>query len=89
MEAAEFASSASTMTLYYDAEGNLTDTETEETTTVTFDVASAAINIINLTGTELPSTGGIGTTMFYVLGTFLAVSATILLVTKKRMSMEM
>lgn len=42
-------------------------------------------NIINLSGTVLPSTGGIGTTIFYVVGGGLMVAAAILLITKKRM----
>lgn len=41
--------------------------------------------IINLSGTVLPSTGGIGTTIFYVIGGGLMVAAAILLITKKRM----
>mgnify|MGYP002664756104 CR=1 FL=1 len=36
-------------------------------------------------GITLPSTGGIGTTIFYIVGSLLAVGAVILLVTKKRM----
>jgi len=43
------------------------------------------IKIENKSGTELPSTGGVGTTVFYVLGGILAVGAAVLLVTKKRM----
>lgn len=42
----------------------------------------------NNTGTTLPSTGGIGTTIFYVLGGVLVVGAAVLLVTKKRMSIS-
>ena len=42
--------------------------------------------IANNTGAVLPSTGGIGTTIFYVLGGLLVAGAAILLVTKKRMS---
>lgn len=41
--------------------------------------------IINMSGTVLPSTGGIGTTIFYVIGGGLMVAAAILLITKKRM----
>lgn len=44
-----------------------------------------AFNVENNSGTELPSTGGIGTTIFYIVGSLLAVGAVILLVTKKRM----
>ena len=36
-------------------------------------------------GITLPSTGGIGTTLFYVVGGGLMVAAIVLLVTKKRM----
>ena len=43
------------------------------------------VKVLNQTGTELPSTGGIGTTIFYVLGGVLVVGAAVLLVTKKRM----
>lgn len=42
--------------------------------------------IENLSGTVLPSTGGMGTTIFYVLGSVLVLGAVVLLVTKKRMS---
>ena len=47
--------------------------------------ANKTVNVENKTGTELPSTGGIGTTIFYVLGGILAVGAAVLLATKKRM----
>lgn len=43
------------------------------------------IEIVNQTGSELPSTGGIGTTIFYVLGALLVVGAGVLLVTRRRM----
>ena len=43
-------------------------------------------NVANKAGTLLPSTGGMGTTIFYVLGFVLVVGAGVLLVTKKRMS---
>ena len=46
------------------------------------------VTVTNQAGTELPSTGGMGTTIFYVLGSILLVGAAVLLVTKKRMSVE-
>lgn len=46
--------------------------------------AANEVEVENKSGTELPSTGGMGTTIFYVLGGILAVGAVILLVTKKR-----
>ena len=45
-------------------------------------------NVANNTGTLLPSTGGMGTTIFYVIGSVLVLAAVVLLVTKKRMSMD-
>ncbi len=42
-------------------------------------------NIVNRSGSLLPSTGGIGTTIFYVVGGILVIGAGILLVTKRRM----
>ena len=47
---------------------------------------TAIAKVANSTGTELPSTGGMGTTVFYVLGFALVMGAAVLLVTKKRMS---
>ncbi len=45
-----------------------------------------AQDVINQSGSLLPSTGGIGTTIFYVVGGILVIGAGILLVAKKRMS---
>ena len=50
---------------------------------MTYQTVVAEVN--NQSGTELPSTGGIGTTIFYVVGSILVVAAIVLLVTKKRM----
>ena len=47
---------------------------------------SVTAEVANSAGTLLPSTGGMGTTVFYVLGTVLVMGAVVLLVTKKRMS---
>ncbi len=47
---------------------------------------SVTAKVENQAGTLLPSTGGTGTTIFYVLGSILVIGAVVLLVTKKRMS---
>lgn len=47
---------------------------------------SAKVTVVNNKGSELPSTGGMGTTIFYVVGSILVLGAAILLITKKRMS---
>ena len=44
--------------------------------------------VVNQVGSTLPSTGGMGTTIFYILGGLLTVGALVLLVTKKRMTAE-
>lgn len=49
---------------------------------------AGGVHVVNQSGTELPSTGGIGTTIFYVLGSVLVLGAAVLLVTKKRMGAE-
>ena len=58
------------------------------TATFTADVndGSLSTDVVNNSGAQLPSTGGIGTTIFYVLGSVLVIGAAVLLVTKKRMS---
>ena len=59
--------------------GNLVTGEFKDTGIIDTD-------IINNSGTELPSTGGMGTTLFYIFGAILMVGAAVLLVTKKRMA---
>ena len=59
------------------------------TTTMTGDTwaeGNGGVQITNQSGTELPSTGGMGTTIFYVLGSILVLGAAVLLITRKRMS---
>ena len=43
-----------------------------------------SINVRNNAGSTLPSTGGMGTTLFYVVGTGLMLSAAAILLAKKR-----
>ena len=44
------------------------------------------VHIINKTGAELPSTGGMGTAIFYIIGSVLVLAAVVLLIVRKRMS---
>lgn len=82
-------SSTTTHTIVYlDENGNVVD-KAAKVTEVKVDIdsiAATAVVVVNKAGTELPSTGGMGTTVFYVLGFVLVVGAGVLLVTKKRMS---
>lgn len=59
---------------------HMTHTLKQDTTNV------EKVEIENKSGTELPETGGIGTTIFYVLGSILVIGAVVLLITKKRMN---
>ena len=43
-------------------------------------------DVIDMAGSTLPSTGGIGTTIFYIIGAILVVGAGVVLVTRRRMS---
>ncbi len=57
-----------------------------EDNTLTY--STVETKVLNNTGSELPSTGGIGTTIFYVVGGLLMAAAVVLLVTKKKMSVS-
>ncbi len=45
----------------------------------------SGVHVVNKNGTMLPETGGIGTTLFYVVGGILVAGSIVFLVTKKRM----
>jgi fimbrial isopeptide formation D2 family protein/LPXTG-motif cell wall-anchored protein len=55
-----------------------------------FDANNGVFNtkIINYAGSSLPHTGGIGTTIFYALGTALVLGCAVLLIVKRRMKNE-
>lgn len=44
------------------------------------------VGVNNNAGTQLPSTGGMGTTMFYAMGSLMVAAAVVLLVVKRRMN---
>ena len=60
----------------------------EVSVTVETDVDTVAVpcTVQNLRGSVLPSTGGIGTTIFYVLGAILVLGAGVVLVSRRRMA---
>ena len=65
------------------------DNNNAGTATITYNKTSTGtVEVLNQTGTELPSTGGIGTTIFYVLGGVLMAGAFVMLVVRKRMRAE-
>ena len=88
VEAVKTGKTTTQTTVYLDKDGNKVD-ESAKVTEVKVDIdtiAATAVVVVNKAGTQLPSTGGMGTTIFYVLGAVLVVGAGVLLITKKRMS---
>ena len=49
--------------------------------------SGSGVHVVNKTGSMLPETGSIGTTLFITFGTMVVMATGVLLVTKKRMSM--
>ena len=65
------------------------DQDGNGTATVSYgENSTGTVMVLNQTGAELPSTGGVGTTVFYVVGGLLVAVAVVLLVTKKKMSVN-
>ena len=62
----------------------ITPTKGDDGKTLTLTPVTAKVE--NKSGSELPETGGMGTTIFYVLGSILVLGAAVLLITKKRMN---
>ena len=69
-----------------DADGTETISGEGLTFTATVATGTVATDVVNTTGVELPETGGMGTTIFYIVGGILVVGAGVLLITKKRMN---
>lgn len=65
---------------------NLAVTADEKAGTGDTSTGIAGITVANNKGSTLPETGGMGTTIFYVLGTILVLGAAIMLIAKKRMN---
>ena len=58
---------------------NSTDINWEEA-----EIVEHPFELKNVKGTELPSTGGIGTTIFYIVGSLMVLGAAVVLITKRR-----
>lgn len=58
------------------------------TFTASADKSELTTGVVNQSGATLPGTGGIGTTIFYVIGGLLMAAAAVLLITKKRMNSD-
>ena len=89
VEAVKTSETSTTYTKYLDSQGNVTSEVTDAVVEYNNgDLSATVLPVVNMSGTVLPSTGGIGTTIFYVVGGLLVAGAGILLITKKRMKKE-
>lgn len=79
--------------IYFEVDADHTATETDvkvdevgtEDDTITIVNSRIATTIENNKGANLPETGGIGTTIFYIVGGIIVLAAVVLLITKRRM----
>ena len=67
---------------------NDTTTDNNDIQWTVLDPEEKPFTLENINGTELPSTGGMGTTILYVGGSILVILAAVLLITKRRMSAD-
>lgn len=75
-----------TFTLTFDVETKTFASNNDKVTVGTDNMLDTSI--VNQKGSLLPSTGGIGTTIFYIVGAILVIGAGVILVAKKRMGRE-
>ena len=85
---AQTSTYTTTIITHYDENGHVVSQETTggADITTTTDVNVVPVTVENKAGQELPQTGGIGTTVFYMIGSILLIGAGVILITRKRMS---
>ncbi len=87
--AQETSATTTTVTKYINENGDVVDEKTDVTVTYSNEnMAADPVFVVNMTGTTLPSTGGIGTTIFYIIGAILVIGAGVVLVTRRRMNVQ-
>lgn len=74
-----------TITATYGDDGQITSSSATSTNNGQYQQTQ---KIENKAGAKLPSTGGMGTTLFYIIGGILVLAAAVLLITKRRMNAE-
>lgn len=79
---------AAPITVAVTASDNADGGKTYSAATATFEAHNGTVSVENNSGTELPSTGGMGTVLFITVGAILFVAAGIVLTAKKRLYNE-
>lgn len=69
-------------------EGGTAVLQGSQLATISLSSGVISTTIMNKSGSILPTTGGIGTTIFYIIGALLVICAIVFLITKKRMKSE-
>ena len=77
-----------TIVINFNENGTPKWTATQNGTPMELDGNIFIFNVVNKAGATLPTTGGMGTTIFYIAGAVLVLAAMILLITKKRVANE-
>lgn len=85
--AAKVSEEKTNVTTYLDANGDVTEEETETVVTTTNDIAATVKVVVNKKGAFLPSTGGIGTYIVVIAGLAI-VAAGVILMTKRNKKEE-
>ena len=86
VEAVKTGATTTNTIVYLDANGTETTTETNTKVTYTNENLAASVKVVvNKAGSLLPSTGGMGTTIFTVTGAILMLIAAVIFVTRRRM----
>lgn len=86
VDAVKTGETTTNTTIYLDANGTETTTETNTKVTYTNENLAASVKVVvNKAGSLLPSTGGMGTTIFTVTGAILMLIAAVIFVTRRRM----
>ncbi len=77
-----------TIVINFNENGTPKWTATQNGTPMELDGNIFIFNVVNKAGATLPTTGGMGTTIFYIAGAVLVLAAVVLLITKKRVANE-
>lgn len=85
----QLEATTTSVTKWLDEDGNVVNEQTKvEISYINEEIAATPVFVVNKAGIELPSTGGVGTTIFYVVGGLMMAAAGVLLVTKKKVANE-